>query len=386
MTRDLLFLAFSMFTWGAGEGMFFNFQTLYLEKQWNASPEMIGAILGGIGIAMTVAHSPAGWLSDRFGSRPIMWASWILGMVSAGMMMLANSLETFIIALLLYGLTSFVMAPMNSYIARAADGKLSVGRSLTLISALYNLGMASGAVVGGLVADQYGLHAIYEVSFIVFIFSTAAIFFLRSQPKAHHEHAHIEAGIPLQHNMRFIVLLVISFSMLFAAYLPQPFTPNYLAGEHQLTFGEIGQLGLVGFLGNAIIMLLLGNLKPILGLLAGQVFMLAYAFILWQANAPFWFAAAFFCIGGYRLIRSMVLAYARPLFHPREIGFAFGLIETVNGAAIIFSPMLAGFLYHNSANSMYFTSVVLIAVIFVFSLVILAKLKHPIEKPTALPE
>jgi|BarGraNGADG00212_2_1021979.scaffolds.fasta_scaffold485555_1 MFS family permease len=43
---------------------------------------MIGAILGAVGIAMTVAHLPAGYMSDRIGQRPIMWTFWVLGMAT----------------------------------------------------------------------------------------------------------------------------------------------------------------------------------------------------------------------------------------------------------------------------------------------------------------
>ena len=58
MSRDLLLMAVSLFTWGIGEGMFIYFQPLYLEK-WGANPVEIGAILGAMGVAMAVAQAPA---------------------------------------------------------------------------------------------------------------------------------------------------------------------------------------------------------------------------------------------------------------------------------------------------------------------------------------
>ena len=78
MDRDLLLVTISLFTWGLGEGLFIYFQPIYLQ-QLGADPIAIGAILGGMGITMTVVHIPAGLISDRFGRRPIMWLSWILG-------------------------------------------------------------------------------------------------------------------------------------------------------------------------------------------------------------------------------------------------------------------------------------------------------------------
>ena len=66
MSRDLLLLTISLSTWGLGEGLFYYFQPIYLQKL-GADPLAIGAILGGMGVAMTVAHIPAGFVADRWG-------------------------------------------------------------------------------------------------------------------------------------------------------------------------------------------------------------------------------------------------------------------------------------------------------------------------------
>src|SRR5512137_2648843 len=103
MTRDLVLVAISLFTWGLGEGMFLIFQPLYLQ-QMGVDPKIIGVILGGAGIAMSMAQLPAGYLSDRIGQRPLMWASWVMGMLATGIMALAGSTAWFSIGILFYGL------------------------------------------------------------------------------------------------------------------------------------------------------------------------------------------------------------------------------------------------------------------------------------------
>lgn len=102
---------------------------------------------------MTLAHIPAGYLADRIGRRPLMWTSWCLGFIATWIMALANSLLVFVAGLWLYGLTFFVMSPMNSY-ATAARGKLKIGQALLLISASYNLGMVFGPLLGGYKATR----------------------------------------------------------------------------------------------------------------------------------------------------------------------------------------------------------------------------------------
>ena len=46
MNRNLVFIALSLLTWGFGEGLFFNFQPIYL-KELGSDAQPIGLILGG---------------------------------------------------------------------------------------------------------------------------------------------------------------------------------------------------------------------------------------------------------------------------------------------------------------------------------------------------
>ncbi len=59
----------------------------------------------------------------------------------------------------------------------------------------------------------------------------------------------------------FMGLLGLVFITMFALYLPQPLTPNYLQNQQNFPLQTIGQLGAAGSLGNALIMLGLGHLS-----------------------------------------------------------------------------------------------------------------------------
>ena len=127
MSRDLILLGISLMTWGVGEGMFFIFQPLYLQ-QLGANPVTIGTILGAAGIAMAVAHIPAGHLADRIGRKPLLVAAWFTAMLATWVMALAPSLPLFVFGMMIYNLTAFVSSPMNSYIT-AARGKVKRWKS-----------------------------------------------------------------------------------------------------------------------------------------------------------------------------------------------------------------------------------------------------------------
>jgi len=81
MSRDLKILSAAMLTWGLGESMFYIFQPLYIQ-QFGADPILIGSILGINGLVMTLGQIPSGYLADRVGRRPLMWFSWICGVIA----------------------------------------------------------------------------------------------------------------------------------------------------------------------------------------------------------------------------------------------------------------------------------------------------------------
>jgi MFS family permease len=363
MSRDLLLIIISLFTWGVGEGMFIYFQPLYLQ-QWGAAPLAIGAILGASGIAMTVAQAPAGYLSDRIGTRPVMWASWILGTGAAWFMALAGSIDLFSIGLIIYGLTSFVLAPMNSYIT-GARGKWSVGRAITVTGGFFQLGSVIGPLVGGAIGQSYGLKTVYVIGASILAISTLIILFVRPQPV--HTEVHAAGRGRLLRDGRFVTFICIMFVAVFATYLPQPLTANFLQNQRGLPLVAIGQLGSLTSLGNALLSLGLGHLNAGIVFLVGQVLVAVFSLLLWKGTGMLWYGIGSFFFAGYRLCRSMSIALTRPLVEHSEIGLAYGLLETANAGSLILAPLVAGALYQIDPTTIYPVSIGLLAITFCVS-------------------
>ncbi len=369
MNRNLLLVTISLGIWGIGEGFFVYFQPLYLQE-WGADPLLIGGVLGAMGVAMALAQIPTGYLSDRFGSRSIMWVSWILGTLAAWTMAFANSLTMFVIGMVLYGLTGFVVAPMNSYIT-SSRGNLSIGRALAIPSGFYSLGSVIGPVVGGLVADQWGLKAVYFFAAGLFVVSTLIVLFVRKNSDPHLADRESSQEKGLLKNTRFLGFLGLIFITLFALYLPQPFTPSFLQNQQHFDRTTIGILGAFGSLGSALAMLLLSNLNSTLGFLIGQAWLLVFSLLFLTGRNVVLFGLGYFFIGGYRLCRVMMLAIARPLIHPKETGLAFGMMETISSFTVILAPVLAGVLYRNNPNSVYWVALALLIAVLLINTIIL---------------
>lgn len=358
MNRDLILIACSLLVWGLGEGTFFSFQPLYLQ-QFGAHPVYIGAVLGGYSLAATLAHIPAGYLADRIGRRPLMWAAWIIGLLATWLMAIAHSLPVFVTGMILYGCTMFVVSPMNSYIT-AARGSLSVGRTLTLISATYNTGAIIGPLLGGWVGENYGYRSIFQMAAVIFVVSSVFIFFIRPQPVE--ARATLNAGDKLFANPTYSRFLGLMFLATFAMYLPQPLAPNYLQNQRQLDLVAIGQLYSINALGVVLMNLVLGQLDHRLGYLLGQAAVGLFALILWKETGMVWYSLAYLFAGGYRTARYLAIAHVQTLIHIANMGLGYGFTETIASSANILVPVLAGFLYARNPEWIFPVSLILIAI------------------------
>ncbi len=366
MNRDLILIAISLFTWGVGESSFIPFQSLYLQ-QLGADPLRIGAIIGGYGLAATLAHIPAGYLADRIGRRPLMWAAWFIGAAATWIMALANDLPVFAAGMLIYSMTMFVVSPMNSYVT-AASGKLSVGRVLTLVSTSYNAGAILGPLLGGMIGERAGYRVIFLFAACLFLVSTFVILFIRPQPVETHQPGDNKSL--LFKNQRYLLFIGAYLLATFAMYLPQPLSPNFLQNERGIRLAQIGQLFSINSLGIVALNLILGQLNTKLGYLIGHVAVAAFAVLLWRGNSMPVYSLAFFLMGGFRSARLLATAYIRSVVSGANMGLAFGLAETMTALALFLAPTLAGFLYDINPASVYSVSLGAIAVAFVANIVI----------------
>ena len=378
MTPSFILIGLALFTWGIGEGMFMYFVPLYLE-QLGANPITIGSIFSVFGFVMMITHIPAGYLADKIGRRPMIQAAWILGAISTWMMGLAPSLSLFVIGYVLYGVTGFVMAPLFSYVT-AARGKLSAGRAMTLTSAMFNLGAVIGPVSGGWIGEHVNMRYIFVWSAFVFVFSSLVILFLRPQPRDEPDGEN--TGRKLFTNTRFLSFLGVIFFVMFATYLPQPLSPNFLQNERGISLGQIGLLGSLGSLGNVAFNLVLGQLNARLGFVLGQFFVALFALSLWKGNGQAWYMLGYFLMGGFRAARMLATAQVRVLIHQAQMGLAYGMAEVGNSLALILSPLVAGYLYDRDPASIYSLSLLLITIGIIISLIFAPREKRQPMKET----
>lgn len=358
MNRSLLFVALALLMWGFGEGMFFNFVPIYLDRQFLLSEPQIGLVLGAFGFSMAITHIPAGRLADRIGRRPLLIAAWILGLVSTFVMGIALALPLFLIGLFGYGLTAFVSSPLSSYVT-AARGKWPIGTVLSLTTATFGLGMALGPVTGGWIGDNYGMRMSFFVASAMFVLSNIFIFLIERQPIDQHDPAAPPAN--LRSNQRLMIFMGVLAFAIFAMYLAQPLTPNFLEGVRGLSLSETGIIFTAGALGNSMMAILLSRVPPRRGFLVAQALVILFALFIWKGTSLPLYVLGYFLLGGFRAGRPMALAQARELVHDSQMGVTYGIMETISAVIFVLTPPLAGILFARDPMIVYPLSIALIA-------------------------
>jgi predicted MFS family arabinose efflux permease len=375
ISRNLALVAGAVFIWGLGEGLFIFFLPLTLQR-WDVDAVQTGVVLSMIGVIMALVQVPAGYLSDRIGTRPLILAAFMLGVASAVVMAMARSLPVYVTGLLAYGVTSFVVAPMNSYIT-ALRGGWSVQRAMTFVTASMQVGAIFGPILGGWIAEISGLSTVFWYSAGLFLASLLVISLTRRPAEQEPQAASVGLVSPLS-NPRFLGLLAIVVITVFALSVPQQLTSLYLQDVHHLSIQQIGGMGTAASIGTAVVMFALGNLPARGGMLVGQLLLAGFALLMWRGQSAAVFFSGYFMIGGYRLYRSMALAFSRSMVDARDIGLAYGLVETGNALAVIAAPLAAGFLYNQQPAMVYTASLAALA----FTTLLNGLLRQPLKNET----
>ncbi|MFN8414335.1 MAG: MFS transporter [Anaerolineales bacterium] len=353
ISRNLAIVSISTFIWGLGEGLFIFFLPLSLQR-WNTNAVQIGVVLSLIGVTMAVVQVSAGYFSDRFGTRPLIFASLLLGIISAIVMAVAHSLPFFVAGLLAYGFTSLISAPLNSYIT-SSRGSWSVQRAVTFRAAAFQAGAIVGPMLGGWIANTAGLAIVFWYSAGLFLASTLVMSFTRHVLVVEHQEASIHLVSPIA-NPRFFGLLAVVFFTIIAISVPQQLTSLYLQNVHHISIQQIGIMGTIASIGTAIIMFSLGNLQVSTGMFIGQLLVAGFALLMWRGQSVMAYFAGYLFVGGYQLYHSMALAFSRSLVKVGDTGLAYGLVETGNALAVIVAPLAAGFLYNYQPEAVYIAS------------------------------
>lgn len=173
--KRLLFLCFAQLFSGLGNGVLLPVITAYLVYVIGASPADMGIAYSlGWGLATALAQIPGGKLSDRFGYKPIIMTSTLIGAPLILLLPFSRTLTHFILINALSCISGNLSSPaFSAYIATLMRERLSRGFGLT--SAFFSIGSIIGPIIGSI------LWAISKPDYIP-PFATSTIFLLLTLP------------------------------------------------------------------------------------------------------------------------------------------------------------------------------------------------------------
>ncbi len=177
-TRGLVLLSTSSAFRSMTQNALLTFLPVYLAYEMGYPPLWVGACLFVLQAAGFTASPIAGHLSDRVGRRTIMMTSMAMTAVVLVFMALAGRTFWFVVLIAILGFFLYAVRPvLQAWLLETVPQKMG-GTSIGVLFATQALGSAIGPLIGGLLADRYGLFATFYFLAITIVIANLFIFFM----------------------------------------------------------------------------------------------------------------------------------------------------------------------------------------------------------------
>uniref|UniRef100_A9A8J2 Major facilitator superfamily MFS_1 n=1 Tax=Methanococcus maripaludis (strain C6 / ATCC BAA-1332) TaxID=444158 RepID=A9A8J2_METM6 len=146
-------------------------------KSYGLSNFQIGLIFGSFALVRTIFQLPAGTLSDTYGKKIFLVAGTLLYGVTTIFYSFASGFASILIVRTLTGVFSAFVNPVaGSYIAQVSP-KSKLGEYMGVFNSAVSLGFGVGPLLGGLLADMYGIMVPFYVCGILGIIASIIAYF-----------------------------------------------------------------------------------------------------------------------------------------------------------------------------------------------------------------
>jgi MFS family permease len=157
-------------------------QERFPQYQGSAAAGPTSRLMLVVGISILIISLPSGWLTDKFGKKPLIFASGILAAIGTLLVILTPSMPLIYVGGVLIGLASGIFFVANWALGTELVPQKEAGRWLG-ISNLAGAGAgAVGGYIGGPIGDGAGYIVLMGLYGFLFLFSAVAL--LKIKPAA----------------------------------------------------------------------------------------------------------------------------------------------------------------------------------------------------------
>lgn len=345
----------------------------YYSQHFGASAWALGWLMTSYSLMQFIFSPFWGSLSDRFGRKPVLLLSMILGAASLLILGSAHSLLWLFVGRVFAGICGANISTAYAYISDITTEE-NRAKGMGIIGAGFGLGFIFGPAIGGLLSP-YGYEVpIFFAAGLSVINAICAFFILEEPPLSQNERSQNRSrklslrGIQslLEVKMtRFAVILF--FLVTFAVTQMEVSFALFMKVRHGYGAKEAGVLlavlGLVmaGVQGGA--MGRLSRRYDETALIVGGSFICAFSLIGFAfAQGPLGAVFSLIFLGlGHGVLHPSLSSLASKGAPPRQRGATMGVFQSAGSLARVLGPPCAGFLYDsfNRGSPFYFGALVL---------------------------
>lgn len=175
-TPGLLLLNLSSSFRSMTQGTLLTFLPLYLAHELELSVFWVGAGMALLQMAGFVAAPIAGHLSDTMGRRNILMSCFLMTAVVLLAMTFAGHSVAFVALIAVLGFFLFAIRPIMQAWMLEATPKNMGGTAIGLMFGMQSGAQALAPVLGGFIADQYGLMAVFYLLAVTIVLANVMVF------------------------------------------------------------------------------------------------------------------------------------------------------------------------------------------------------------------
>jgi DHA1 family multidrug resistance protein-like MFS transporter len=335
----------------SGNGLVAPILSVYAET-FSVSSTMVGMIITIFGVARLFSNIPAGFLSQRFGRKPLLClgpAIIVIGSVGAA---IADDFTTLLICRFVQGIGSGIYMTTSSAMIADLAGAEERGRIMALFQAGILFGAGIGPAIGGLLAQHFGMTAPFWAYALV---CSGAVFVAwksapETAPVIKGDKPDASPNLRILYHPVLLLLCFVNFGVFFTRTATQwQMIPLLGHNVYHLSLDVVGAAIALSTLANFVMLPMAGTAIDRHGarlvacwsgfLTAGAVFMIGTA----SGLPSFWGGMLLLGLAG-GLSGPAVAALAADTIPRTHYGPAMGLLRTGGDLGFVLGPVLVGFL------------------------------------------